>query len=144
MGVIEINWRPDRRQLRQFGVIAVFGFGLIGLVTAWRLDVFAGSGRWTAPVVLWAIGAALGLLGAVAPKAVRPAYVVLMAITSPIGWVVAHGALAVVYFGLFAPIGLVFRLIGRDPLCRQFDPEAETYWTKRPASPPGARYFRQF
>ena len=43
------------------------------------------------------------------------------------------GDAAVMYFGLFTPIGLVFRLIGRDPLHRARRPGVESYWTPKPA-----------
>ena len=39
-----------------------------------------------------------------------------MVLAFPIGWTVSQVMLALMFFGLFTPIGLVFRLIGRDPL----------------------------
>ena len=39
-----------------------------------------------------------------------------MVLAFPIGWTVSQVILAVMFYGLFTPIGLVFRLIGRDPL----------------------------
>lgn len=144
MGLIEINWRPERRELRQFAAISLAGFGVLGLVLAWRLGALSGSGRWAAPVALWIAGAAVGALGLVLPRAVRPVYVVLMAAALPIGWALSHVVLAVLYYGCVTPIGLVFRLIGRDPLCRGFEPNAETYWVERPQAAETARYFRQF
>jgi hypothetical protein len=45
---------------------------------------------------------------------------------------------------VFTPIGLFFRLIGRDPLHRRFQPEADTYWVGRRPATDVRRYFRQF
>ena len=72
MSVIEINWRPSIRQLRQFAVIALVGFGLLGLLFAWRMGALAGSGRWTVSGILWAVGVVTGLLGLAVPKAIWP------------------------------------------------------------------------
>jgi hypothetical protein len=52
--------------------------------------------------------------------------------------------MALVFYGLFTPMGLLFRLIGRDPLNRRFDPTAQTYWTPHQTVTDGRRYFRQF
>jgi hypothetical protein len=42
------------------------------------------------------------------------------------------------------PIALFFKAIGRDPLCRKFDPSAATYWIERRPPETVKRYFRQF
>ena len=53
-------------------------------------------------------------------------------------------ALLLVYYGLVTPIGLVFRLMGRDPLQRRFDRALDSYWIRRRSSLPAKRYFQQF
>ena len=58
---------------------------------------------------------------------------------------VSHVVLALVYYLVFVPIGLLMRLFGYDPMKRGFDPEAATYWTARdPKASEPKRYFRQF
>ena len=36
--------------------------------------------------------------------------------------------LALVFWGLFTPIGLLMRLTGKDPMRRQWEKESPTYW----------------
>jgi hypothetical protein len=48
------------------------------------------------------------------------------------------------FYGLFTPIGLLFRLIGRDPLHRTRRAELETYWSPKPSADDPRRYFKQF
>jgi len=44
--------------------------------------------------------------------------------------------LVLVFFLVFAPVGLALRLLGKDPLQRRLQPEAETYWIpRRPKDP---------
>ena len=62
----------------------------------------------------------------------------------PIGWVVSHLAMAAVYYVAVTPIGLVMRLVGRDPMERQLDRERATYWVERTRDGDADRYFRQF
>jgi len=52
--------------------------------------------------------------------------------------------MAAFYFGLITPLGLVFRLIGRDLLCRRFDPKARSYWVPHQQAKKVERYFQQF
>ena len=49
---------------------------------------------------------------------------------------VAHPiVLAVIYFAVVTPTGLVMRALGKDPLRLRFDPDAASYWILR--DPPG-------
>jgi hypothetical protein len=63
----------------------------------------------------------------------------------PLAWSVSSLLLVLVYYGVLTPIGLVLRLVGRDPLHREFDRSAASYWVKRDemAVDPD-RYFCQF
>ena len=54
--------------------------------------------------------------------------VLLHNIVSPI-------ALAILFYSIVTPIGLVMRLLGKDPLHLSFDPGATSYWIER--IPPG-------
>ena len=85
-----------------------------------------------------------GILAGVRPAANRPLYVLLVVLTFPIGWVVSHVVFAAVFLGIITPVGLVFRVIGRDVLERRFDAEARSYWRPRPRRTDVRRYFRQF
>ena len=144
MSLIEINWKPGSRMLRQFAVIWLIGFTLVGCIVGWKLGVFHGSAKWTAPLVIWILAAVVGLFGILAPETVRPIYVGWMAIGWPIGYVVSHILFGVVYFVLFTSVAVFFRLVGRDALQRRFDKEAQTYWIKRAAMPSPKDYFNQF
>ena len=64
--------------------------------------------------------------------------------TFPIGFVVSYVILAVVYYLVLTPIGLVLRLTGYDPMQRRFDRNAKTYWTPREQEESTEQYFRQF
>ena len=148
MPMIEINRAPSRRHLRVFGAGALVVFAALGawLFCAHRIfgvDVPAPAAEGAA-YLLWALAALAGLLAAAAPAGLRPLYLALSVVSLPIGWLVSHAVLALVYYGILTPIGLVMRLAGRDPLCRKFDPQARSYWIDRPAGREVKRYFRQF
>lgn len=128
----------DETSLRRFGRIYLpCGFLLLGAFFGYV------SRSWTTAYALWAVGAVLALGSALSPKLNRLVFFGLAGLTFPIGWVVFHVVLAVVYFLVITPIGLGMRLFGRDAL--GLDARgATTYWRKRPPAPAVDRYFRQF
>lgn len=49
-----------------------------------------------------------------------------------LGWVNTRIILSIVYFFIFTPLALIFRLMGKDPLGRHFE-AVDSYWAKREA-----------
>ncbi len=146
-GMIELNLAPDRRVLRQFGFLALGGFALLALLAWQGWVVFALVPEEARPVLagtLGALGALSGVLSLVWPAANRPLYVGLAVVAFPIGFVVSYVIMGALFYLLIAPVGLVFRLFGRDPLDRRFLPEAETYWVDAGQERPRESYFKQF
>ncbi len=138
MALAPINWNPDRKTLAEFSEVGLFAIGMVAAPLAY----FRGH-PWLAGA-LWVVAVALRLAGLVRPIWLKPVFVGLTAATWPIGWVVSTVALALVYYGLFTPIALFFRLTGRDALKRKLDPAAPTYW--EPYNPDRGleRYLRPF
>lgn len=52
-----------------------------------------------------------------------------------LGRVVSPIVLGVIFFVVFAPVGVLMRAFGRDVMCRRFEPALRSYWAKR--DPPG-------
>jgi hypothetical protein len=148
MALLEINWRPDRSQLRTFAILWLVAFTILGFVVAWRTGVLTGTAgpaaSWRLPIAVWSVAAAVSGLGIAYPEAIRPIYVAWMALAFPIGWVVGHVMLGITYFGLFTVVAAIFRIVGRDALTRTFDRAASTYWIRRPAPRKAGDYFKQF
>ena len=84
----------------------------------------------------WMIASGVFLvIGLVAPGLLHPLSrawaklaLVLHKIVNPI-------TTAVMYFLVFVPAGLMFRLMGKDPLRLKLEPDQESYWI--PRDPPG-------
>lgn len=148
MALIEITWKPGHRQLRNFGTICLVAFAAVGTWIFFRHTIFgmemgAGPARITAGV-LWVLAGLCGVLRMLAPVALRPLYLALTVITFPIGYVFSHVLLAVMFYVVLTPIGLIFLAFGRDSLRRKFDRQASTYWVRREPVTDVKRYFRQF
>jgi Saxitoxin biosynthesis operon protein SxtJ len=145
--MIEIDLRPDTRTLRQFGVIACFGFSFLAVIAWFEALLFAaglGEARSTVAAVFGALAVLTLIFSAVYPKANLPIYLGLTLLSYPIGFVFSHLILGVLFFGLITPVGLFFKLTGRDTMHRRFDPNASSYWTEPRPRRGKESYFRQF
>ncbi|MDG3008140.1 SxtJ family membrane protein [Paludisphaera mucosa] len=134
----DVQFDPTAKTLKQF---AACSFGFFGGAALYQ-GLY--RGHTNAALILGAIALGSGLLGLVAPKALKPIFVAWMVLAFPIGWTISLLMLAVMYYGLFTPIGLIFKLIGRDPLERTLQPAAATYWTPKTTPKDARRYFKQF
>lgn len=134
--MIAPTWYPDDKQLRQFAVISLVGFGVLGLVARFRF------GWQTTSIVFWVMGALTFLVGVARPRTVLPVYTALMLITLPIGWVLSSVLLRVLFYGFLTPIGLVSRLMGRDPLGRKRR-RMTTHWLEHRQRMDTGSYYRQ-
>ena len=139
MSLIEIDWNPGHKKLRNFGIIAL----VASIVIAISLYVLKGmSIRWAS--IIAAFGFATFLTTVVSPRMARTIYIGMMLLTMPIGLAVGFVLMATFYFLLLTPLGLAFRLMGRDLLSRKFDLKAESYWVAHKPPERIDRYFRQF
>lgn len=145
--VIEINWKPDDRTLRQFGFIALVGFGFVAAIAWFEVLVFSfglGAAREPVAIVFGALAGVSALFSLVYPRANLPIYVGITIATYPIGFVLSYVLMGTLFYLIIAPVGLVLRLFGKDPLERKILPGAETYWVDSPAARPADSYFKQF
>lgn len=134
----DLSFTPSSRVLRQFAVLVLVVFGSL---SAWYGIVRDEPGLATG---FGLAAGVIGPLGLIAPGAIRPIFVAWMVVAFPIGWTVSRVLLALIYYGLFTPLGLVFRIVGRDRLGRRHRPDLDTYWTPKAQATSVRSYFRQF
>lgn len=133
-----LNWRPDRAELRRFAVAMFVGFGVLGLLAALR--------AWNvtqASVVLWTLGVALAA-GARLPGLGRGVYLLIYVPASLVGYVVSHLVLTLMFFLVFAPLGLVLRALGYDLLQQRRTRGATNWRTTHRSRPTTESYYHQF
>jgi hypothetical protein len=132
-----VETAPGRRDLLVFGAALPVTVALAGFLL----------GRHGGPDVrtgVWVVGGAITLLYLTVPAARRRLFVAAARLTHPIGWVVSHLVLVLVFALVVTPIALLLRLLGRDPLARRADPRLPTYWVDRRPTTDVRGYFRQF
>jgi hypothetical protein len=113
------NLHPARKDLRNLGLILFIALGIIGSLFWWK-------GRPSAP---WFCTAALvlGLWGLVWPQGLHSLYRVWMGLAVVLNYFVSRLILTLLYYLVITPIGLLLRLLGRDPLDRKLK-DRSSYW----------------
>ena len=135
--MIPIQWNPSTKQLRQFAGIWFPAFcGLVG----WSIG--QKTGHWSEVEIGWVLAGLLSVGGLVLPALIRPIFVGLILLTFPIGWVVSHLLLGLIFYGVVTPIGLILRMSGHDPLQLK-KPGGNTVWKTSVGKTDATRYLRQ-
>jgi multisubunit Na+/H+ antiporter MnhB subunit len=109
---------------RSFGVSVGLVLVLIAAFLAWR-------GRLTAASITGGVGAMLLLLGLVAPTLLGWPSAVWWKLAMALGYVNARVILSIAFLLVLTPIGLIWRVIGRDPMGRRR--ESWPGWVRYPA-----------
>ncbi|MBT8419264.1 MAG: sxtJ [Gammaproteobacteria bacterium] len=120
----------DTKGLRQFGLttgtIAVVLFGLL-------LPWLFGHGY---PLWPWALGGVLAISALVWPIGLRPIYIGWMTVGHALGQFNSRVILALMFYLMITPIGLLRRLLGKDAMAREFDAGASSYRVESPSPAP--------
>lgn len=136
MSMVHINWKPDAPELRKFGAAMIVGFGIIGSLFLWRQHT-------TVAIACYAFGGVTGVVGLTGAKIALPFYWAWMTIAFVMGNIISRILLTIVYYGMFTPIGLLRRAIGRDPL-RLKRTERDSYWLDTVTPDSANEYKKQF
>ena len=145
--LVELDLKPDDKTLRQFGWIALVGFGALAAMAWFEVLIFGfglGAARQAVTLGFAALAVISLLQSLIFPRANWPIYVVLTLLAFPIGFVVSYIIMGTLFYLLITPIGLAMRLFGRDPMMRGFEPDRESYWVESRRDRGKESYFRQF
>lgn len=128
----EIEGSTDRGfGLTVGGILLAIALLRVGLGWWGSGEITLGWFEWT----LGGIGAALVVLGLIAPTLLAPLNKAWMKLGLLLFKVVNPIVLGLIFLVTIVPIGLLLRAFGKDPLRLKFEPDAKSYWITR--DPPG-------
>jgi len=122
---------------RSFGIVIAAAFAIVGLLPL----------RHAETPRLWALLCAVIFAGLAlrAPDRLRALNKLWFRLGRALHRVTNPIIMGVLFFGVLAPVSLIFRLRGVDPLGLSFDRAASSYWhARKPSEDPSTDMRRQF
>lgn len=122
---------------RAFGLVMAAFFGIVAV---WPL--FHGSAFRT-----WALipSVAFLVLALIKPRILTELNHLWMRFGLVLNKVVSPAALGIVFYLTIFPLGILLRILGKDPLRLKYDPSAASYWIlRKPPGPEPKSMDRQF
>lgn len=117
---------PDKKGLREFGLImGGFFVGLFGLLFPWLFGL-------AFPVWPWIIAVALWIPALLIPNSLKPIYRGWMFFALILGWINTRILLALVFYLMITPMGLIMRLFGKNAMKNRHD-VSESYRKSTPS-----------
>jgi hypothetical protein len=138
MKLIKINTRPSRRQLNEFGIAWLIFFLLLSALLMWR---------GASESLLWGLVTAallIPLIGYCWPPFMRLIYLGMTFAAFPIGFIVSHLILILIYYVIITPTGVVLRLTKRGFFPKKPDSRIDSYWIPKTKSRNPDDYFKQY
>lgn len=75
------------------------------------------------------------VLSIVKPTIMSRFYLIWVKFGEYIGNIISKIIMFVLYFGVFTPVALILKVIGKDLLSKRIDKNAQTYWEEREVQP---------
>lgn len=114
--------RLSRAEGRRFGLTLGLAFLALGGLLLWR-------GRESLAIVAGVLGVLLVAAGSVAPGSLGPVYHGWMRFALLLSKVTTPVFLGIIYFLVLTPLGVLRRLLGRDPVARA---PSDSLWVALP------------
>lgn len=119
--------QAKQKDLKTFALIWSFIFLIVGL---WPL--LHGNA-----VRLWAIVVMLifGIIAFSKPSLLSSFYKIWVKVGEFIGGIISKAIMVILFYGMFTPIAIILRLLGKDLLGKKLDKNSSSYWIERDTQP---------
>ena len=112
---------------------AIIGSIILAIIATLHLV----KGHSTSYRFLYGLSGFLFIVGGFFPK-------IFKRITHAIGIIITGFILSLLFFLIVTPIGLLMRILGKDPLNKQIDKKANSYWIDKDLEADISDYSKQF
>ena len=117
------NIKGDKSDWKKFGMTMGIILAVIGFYLLWKKNNYA--------QYVLILAAAFFILGLVIPLALKPVYKAWMALSVIMGFIMTKVIMAIIFYLIVTPIGLVASLTGKKFLDMTIDKKAKSYWIAR-------------
>jgi hypothetical protein len=121
---------PTRKDLRNFGLIMA---GMILLFFGFLIPWIWNHRPW--PLWPWMVSAVFVVVGLASPMVLGAVYRAWMKVGLVLGWINSRIILGVMFYGLVLPMGLIMRMMGKDPMARRLESDSPSYRVRSKKAP---------
>ena len=115
--------KSEKSDLRKFGItVGAVLLVIAGFLFLKEKELFK---------IISGIGITLSLTAIAIPVVLKPIYLMLMIFAIIFGWCMTRVILSLLFYFIFAPMGLTFRMFGKMFLQLRFDKSKKSYWNIR-------------
>lgn len=143
MSLVKLNWKPTPKQLRQFGVVFLTGFMIIGLVKYFWPFTFLLHQDKNVGIIAMLIGVIGGGLALTGTIVGMPLYYLWMGIAFVMGNIMSRVIIVLIYYGVVTPLAITSWAVGRDRLQLK-KTKNDSYWHDISLPAEAEKYERQF
>lgn len=120
---------------KSFGLVMAGFFAAIGIFRAWK--------RGSINPVLFLISAAFLAAAFFRPQLLKTLNILWAKFGLLLGKVMTPIVMGIIFFLVVSPLGIFMRMLGKDPLQLEFEPDLKSYWIARNPPGPKAESMRQ-
>ncbi|MDD4990309.1 MAG: SxtJ family membrane protein [Candidatus Pacebacteria bacterium] len=127
-------------ELKKFGLIMASAFVILGVLFHLKSRLFVAA-------VLAFIGFLFAFFALVLPRALKSIRFVWLKFSLALGWFMSKVILAVAFYLIVTPIGLIAKIFGKHFLVLKIDKQQKSYWQQKEPeieNQPANFYERQF
>lgn len=133
---MKLRLKEDAREWRKTALLTALGLAVLSSLLRWRRVL--SQQTW---IIVLGVLALFALLSVLQPRLFRGFYRVSVGVGFWLSQVVARVVLTLLFFIVLAPLGFVFRLLGKDALRLKPSRNETTYWVKAKENSPLDRLF---
>jgi hypothetical protein len=127
------------KEIRTWASLTALILAVIGLI-----QFLVWSHHRTA-TIFWIIAACLFLPGIALPMLLKPVYWLWLKFAGALAWFNTRLLMFLVFYLVFAPIGIILRIMRIDLIKQKWSKKAESYWVRRSDTPlDESRYEKQY
>jgi len=133
---MKLKFKEDPKEWRKSTLLTVLGLGLVSSLVRWRHHL--GNAQW---LLLLAVLAMIAICVVIRPRWFRGWYRLSLRLGFYSSQFIGRCVLALFFLFILTPLGLILRLMGKDPLQLKHPRGAKTYWHPSRESTPLDRLF---
>jgi len=140
----KLETHPDRRSVRKFATILLFGLPISGLVVSGFSYLFQGSLSLTPFYVFCGIAILAFALSLISERAGRAIHIAWHSLSASIEWVLSLVSLILMYYAVLFPLALLMKCLRRRSPLTSLNRDQPSYWVDNARKRNLSSYFRQY